>query len=134
MNRKQLINFWANVEQVGGCWIWRGSSVSKGYGRFNNGGKIVATHRLAFELVKGPIPDGQQVLHHCDNPGCINPNCLFAGTGLDNMVDKSAKGRHHNQRKTECPAGHPYNIENTYNRNGRRYCKACLNNHKRNDK
>jgi hypothetical protein len=33
------------------------------------------------------------VLHHCDNPPCMRPSCLFLGTQADNAADMIAKGR-----------------------------------------
>jgi hypothetical protein len=51
-------------------------------------------HRAAWELNVGPIPEGLSVLHHCDNPPCINwVTCLFLGTTADNMHDMFAKNR-----------------------------------------
>jgi hypothetical protein len=51
------------------------------------------THRVAWELAFGPIPEGLWVLHHCDNPPCVRPDHLFLGTNLDNVQDKCRKGR-----------------------------------------
>lgn len=57
------------------------------------------SHRAAWELTHGPVPDGLFVLHRCDNPPCCNPAHLFLGTRGDNNRDARAKGRHvHGER------------------------------------
>jgi hypothetical protein len=76
-----------------GCWMFLGAWNSDGYGNIRVQGKLWATHRLSYELFVGPIPNGISVLHHCDNPWCINPEHLFLGTQLDNVRDMIAKGR-----------------------------------------
>ena len=93
-----------------GCWNWT-LGKSKGYGAINYMGRVWLAHRVAYEMTKGRIPDGMSVCHSCDNPGCINPDHLFAGTHRDNMIDKETKGRanhvgmsgtkNHNARLTE---------------------------------
>lgn len=50
-------------------------------------------HRLAWEFARGPIPEGQWVLHRCDNPPCCNPSHLFLGTQTENDADRTTKGR-----------------------------------------
>jgi hypothetical protein len=76
-----------------GCWIWASSRNAKGYGIFWFRGKMVGAHRASYVLFRGEIPDGQLVLHGCDNPPCVNPDHLFMGTHQDNMDDMAAKGR-----------------------------------------
>ena len=85
--------FWAKVDQKNGCWEWTASLQSQGYGCFGINGRIELAHRLSYQHFYGPIPDGMQVLHRCDNPPCVNPLHLFLGTGQDNMDDRKVKGR-----------------------------------------
>ena len=83
------------------CWNWIGSKVPGGYGQIKAGGrygKMLSAHRSAWEIAFGPIPEGLQVLHDCDNPGCVNPNHLTLGTTADNMKDMHQKGRAASQR------------------------------------
>lgn len=73
-----------------GCWEWPGRRDRKlGYAQVGS----KKGHRLAYELFNGPIPPGLHVCHKCDNPPCMNPEHLFAGTAKDNMQDKVKKGR-----------------------------------------
>lgn len=89
-------------------------------------GRKESVHRLAYELLVEPIPDGLYVLHHCDNPPCWRPDHLFIGTALANKQDEVSKGRNWNASKTHCPAGHPYDETNTYHHtDGARRCKEC---------
>lgn len=75
------------------CWVWRGGLSSAGYGKFWRNGATDLAHRVMYEYTFGPVPDGLWVLHHCDNPPCMNPSHLFLGTHADNENDKDAKGR-----------------------------------------
>jgi hypothetical protein len=89
--------FWSKVAKTPACWVWTASRDDSGYGRLKVGGKrgiAKRAHRLAWELLRGPIPDGLCVLHRCDNPPCVNPAHLFLGTKRDNTLDATAKGRH----------------------------------------
>jgi hypothetical protein len=65
-----------------------------GYGRFNLDGIIELAHRASYMIHIGPIPDGMQILHHCDMPPCVNHEHFFLGDQFDNMQDMYSKGRY----------------------------------------
>lgn len=89
--------FWKYVEpgEDGECWEWRGTRQAFGYGTLyrKEKGKSNRACRTAYELFKGPIPDGLVVMHMCDNPPCVNPQHLTVGTRSDNTQDAIKKGR-----------------------------------------
>jgi hypothetical protein len=87
-------SFWSRVDRTGECWLWTGSIDAKtGYGRLHYQGRQVTAHRLAYELVRGPVPAGLYVCHSCDNRPCCRPSHFWAGTYADNMRDAFDKGR-----------------------------------------
>ena len=83
------------VPALGPCWEWRGSIRNgDGYGATSRpGGGNMLAHRAAFVAWVGPLSDDLILLHACDNPPCINPAHLRAGTDADNSADKIARGR-----------------------------------------
>ncbi len=96
--------FWARVKKTDGCWLWTGHTTAGGYGQFKPYGneKNAQTHRYAYELAHGPIPEGFCVCHSCDVnylPGdityrrCVRDDHLWLGTQLDNVADMVAKAR-----------------------------------------
>jgi hypothetical protein len=88
---------WEKVLKTDGCWLWMGSYTNGGYGQVagpaSSGKTMLLVHRVVWELLHGPIPDGLVVCHHCDNPPCCNPRHLFLGTHQDNTLDMVRKGR-----------------------------------------
>jgi hypothetical protein len=106
-----LEHFTRHVEFTDGCWIWHGDLDRSGYERIQTGTRPrrrwIRAHRAAWMLFYGPIPEGMDVCHCCDNPSCVHPGQLFLGTHADNMTDMVEKGRslrgerHPNAKLTE---------------------------------
>lgn len=57
------------------------------------------SHRIAYELGNGPIPEGYQVMHKCDNRACCNPKHLIPGNNKANIADSVKKGRRKGVRR-----------------------------------
>lgn len=98
--------FWSKVDKsagADGCWIWTAARFPSGYGAFGpSHGQALRAHRLAYELVVGPIPPHALVLHDCDNRRCVNPAHLRTGTHNENMRDMTSRRRQARQRGETC--------------------------------
>jgi predicted XRE-type DNA-binding protein len=84
----------------GPCWEWTAAvGVKHQYGIINVGGKSKLAHRVVWEMVVGPIPEGMDVLHHCDNRRCVKADPdpalshLYLGNDLENSHDAWSRGR-----------------------------------------
>ena len=94
------------------CWEWLGGKCREGYGRFRLNGCKVQAHRYSWTLFFGEIPDGELVLHKCNNPSCVNPYHLYLGSQKDNMRDMVNAGR--------WSGGRPPNIHTPHTNHSRR--------------
>jgi len=99
--------FWTKVDQRGEdeCWLWTASRIPDGYGCFWDGTyrslnprrpRIVRAHRWLYEFLHGRI-GALEVCHTCDEPACVNPAHLYAGTHAQNMRDMISRGRADNR-------------------------------------
>lgn len=89
--------FWEKVDIRGAdeCWPWNAGVHGSGYGSIGDEvGQTATSNRVAYELSNGPLPDGMQALHTCNNRPCCNPQHLYAGTDADNSRDRVIDGSH----------------------------------------
>lgn len=133
---KTKIRFWDKVDMRGPdeCWPWIGNVSGRGYGRFFVRGRNYAAHRFSVLLTGRPIPAGLVADHICRNRLCVNPSHIRAVTTAVNSTENSISFAAKNKRKTHCPAGHVYSVENTRIQNRRdgsvsRCCKTCQRKH-----
>ena len=126
--------FWLKVNRRGAkdCWPWRGFLDRHGYGQFMVGPPRASkrAHRVAYELLVGPIPEGMTLDHFRMNPGprhapcsraCVNPRHLEP-VPLDENKRRGNSPHATNARKTHCPRGHQYDY---FPGRGGRQCRAC---------
>jgi hypothetical protein len=120
--------FWEKVDRRGPdeCWPWLGTHATNGYGRaWIDHRRRAPAHRIAYELVRDPIPAGLSLDHLCRNRDCVNPAHLEPVTNRENVL----RGVGHtavNAAKTACKRGHPFDEANTYRAKGHRYCRTCM--------
>jgi Mor family transcriptional regulator len=95
--------FWHFVQKSDECWLWQGRKNWAGYGLYLPVGckknQVQRAHRFIYEFLNGELPDHIAVMHRCDNPPCVRPDHLSAGTWGDNNRDRVTKGRHISEDK-----------------------------------
>ena len=120
------------INEESGCWIWtagqRGGTEGARYGAFWLDGRYHGAHRVAYELLVGPIPPGLPLDHLCHITLCVNPAHLEPVTDRENLM-RSDTFQARNAAKTHCINDHEFTPENTYiwdKRHGpERNCRAC---------
>lgn len=132
---KTALELWDRVK-VGHpqeCWPFLGTPTGAGYALFGFGKVKHYGHRLAYELIKGAIPNGLVIDHVCQNKICCNPFHLEAVTLGENFVRSPHGPAARNARKVSCPQGHPYAGSNLrLGKDGSRICRACHRGNERN--
>ena len=100
------------------CIEHTGYRMPNGYGRKQKYGETLA-HRVAWMEENGPIPEGLEIDHLCNNRGCVNAQHMEVVTHAENMKRRQ-------QRNTHCIHGHEYTDKDWNATNGARQCRACL--------
>jgi hypothetical protein len=128
MRAATLRRFWSKVmDRPDGCWEWTGAQNSRGYGSVGIDGVVRSTHRVAYEMLAGPIPDELTIDHLCHRKTCCNPAHLEVVSISENVRRAWADGLCvAKAQRSQCKRGHEFNAENTYvSPQGERFCRAC---------
>jgi hypothetical protein len=121
---------WLKVDKTDTCWLWTGSLDTNGYAQIGIGSprpRHVLVHRLVYEMLVGPIPDGME-LDHVRSRGCVHRNCVNPGhlepvTHAENV--RRALGVENSAIDTHCPWGHAYEGNTYVYPSGLRACRIC---------
>jgi hypothetical protein len=116
--------FWDSVDASGDCWVWTRSDNGHGYGVMESKDGDRMAHRMSWEILVGPIPEGLTLDHLCRNRRCVNPDHLEPVTRGENVLRGVGPAAMH-ARQTQCVNGHAFTEDNIYHWRGARYCRAC---------
>jgi hypothetical protein len=128
LTEKDLVRYWAKVEESEGCWLWTAATVPSGYGIFHHRDNHCSqAHRVSFEMVNGAIPDRMQVDHTCHNRRCVKPEHLRLVTQKQNGENRADAA---NQNSKSGVRGVQWRKDRNAWRakvyhNGRQYQKTC---------
>lgn len=121
--------FWAKVQKGAPdeCWHWTGAKRRGGYGAFwvDSNRRAAIAHRVAYQLLVGPIPEGLTLDHLCRVTSCVNPAHLDPCTAGENARRSPNAPYNVRARQTHCKRGHEFSPANTRIHHGRRECRAC---------
>lgn len=116
---------WHDPDLEKPCLVWKGTTFPFGYGEIWYEGRPRLVHKIVFEALARPVPDGLELDHVCRNPPCCEPSHLEPVSHRENVLrgdGVAAKCA----RKTHCPKGHPYDEANTrIGPKGQRFCRKC---------
>lgn len=116
-----------------GCWIWTGANNGglHPYGALKHDGRRLMAHRILYELLVGPIPEGLVLDHLCRNEKCVRPDHLEPVTIGENVL-RGVGPAAVRARQTHCQRGHALEGLNLRIRTtGRRMCNTCANDRRR---
>jgi hypothetical protein len=119
--------FWNKVHKTSSCWIWQGATKGRDddYGCVRINGRGEYAHRVAYELVKGPIPNGLHLDHLCRERLCVNPDHLEPVDNRTNIL-RGIGPTAANARMKFCKRGHELNDQNvSITSAGSRQCNPC---------
>jgi hypothetical protein len=111
--------FWDKTQEDGECILWTACKDKKGYGYFGvpREGKTRAAYRIIYGWVIGPIGEGMELHHVCQNRSCVNPYHLIQLTHNEHAATR---------RKETCSRGHRLEGDNIfYEKNGVAKCRQC---------
>lgn len=102
------------------CWHWGGKLDKEGYGKTWDGFKERRAHKMSYEVFVGPVADGMDLHHKCEQRECVNPSHLSQVTRSAHAKMASTSAAAINAQKKACKCGREYSF--AY---GRRICFPC---------
>lgn len=118
--------FWSQVDASGDCWLWTSAGIGDSknpYGGVTWNHVRCVAHRVAYELLVGPVPEGLVLDHLCRVKRCVNPDHLEPVTNRENIL-RGYGITAREARRAECVNGH--SLADAYRRNtGYRRCRVC---------
>ena len=122
MTMEQFLDKHVPNRQPGQCWLWTGAIGPTGYGSCRWKRKTRAAHRLVYEHLIGPVPEGLELDHLCKTRHCVNPAHLEPVTHAENL----RRGINYWRDRTHCISGHEYTAETIrWRPTGHRICRIC---------